>query len=391
MFVTNFLFVTDPSKTFFMIADSFKFWENSDHIMNEFSDVFLTYENTTVQTSGYRFFNLITLILSYFAQLFDHNNILVQKIFNVFLGAFSIPYIYMILRKFFDKKKSFHYSLIYSLLSYTAIYSVVLFRDCHVNLLFIIGSYLLVYHDKEKKVFLKLSIILILLLGFRLEFALFFSVYLIAYQYLRSKTNKSVLIVMFFVFPVILVFVSPIIVQSYEINTGTYTHQMLQEKSNDNSTGAKLSSLPPGIKNVLMAVNSQIAPAIPFWRGWAKSKNSTHKYNDIEGYHTPWRFMESVGAIFSLIVWFIIFYCWRLKLFYDIPIELKILFLIGVLLLFVGTTVVNPRRVYCIYSSVFVFAMYGYNRLSYQKRNVFLKKVLLGLTVIYACLYLFNY
>jgi hypothetical protein len=384
MFITNFLFVDDPNNSFFMIADSIKFWKNSDYIMNNPSDILSSFKKTEFLTKDYRLFNFITLMLSYFAQLFDQNNILVQKTFNVFIGAFSIPYVYMILRKFFDKKNSFHYAIIYSLFSYTCIYSVVLFRDCHIYLLYTISFYLLIYYNKEKKVFLKLLVILILLLGLRLEHGLFFIVFIIAYFYLKAKNNKSILILFFFLTPILLAVIAPIILNNYQTTTFIYSERSIEENKDTNSTGSKLLKLPPVIRHVLMAINSQVAPAMPFWRSWYKKEENTHKYNDVKGYHTPWRFMEGVGAVFTLCTWSFIFIGYRLRLYSNVPKELKILFAIALLLLLTATTVINPRRIYCVYPILFIFSIYSYSQLPKFK----IRKIKLKMFFVLAAVYL---
>src|SRR5690606_10818880 len=111
--------------------------------------------------------------------------ILLQKLQSIWLSAFSIPFIYLSLRKYFNKDQSFYYSCIFGFLSHVFIYSTVFNRDPHVYFLFTIGTYLIVHYETKKNVLIKLFVLFILITGFRLESGLFFCVYFIVYLYLK--------------------------------------------------------------------------------------------------------------------------------------------------------------------------------------------------------------
>lgn len=386
MYLTNYLFVLDPSSSFFMIPDSIQFWNNSDFRMDNLSNLMQVYEGTKDATIGYRFFNFITLFLSYFSQLFDENNILVQKLFNVFIGAFSVPYIYMMFRKFFNKKLSYKFAIIYLFVSYNTIYSVVLFRDCYVYLLYVIGSYLLLYYERQNYILFKFLLIFVLLLGFRIEHALFFLMFILVCLYLKSKKNKSIIIVFFILLPVALITLAPVLIDNMTESTNAYTRQALEKNENNNSMGAKLNKLPPGARHILLAINSQIAPVFPPWRAWFSKVNSTHAYENVQGYRTPWRFMEGFGAVFMVVCWIFILYSLSLGKYKKLPRDLKFLFLISVIFLLVASTVVNPRRVYCIYPIIYLVAMYGYVRIPYKKQRILNRRIVFGFFCLFTIL-----
>lgn len=385
MFITNYIYVRDPSNEFFMIVDSIKFWHFSNYPLHSLSDVKNRFMTDLPFTGNYVFFNGINLSLSYFAQLFDENNILVLKLQNVWLGAFSIPFIYLSLRKFFDKAKSYKYTLFFAVFSCVCIYSVVLFRDTHVYFLYTIATYLLIYYDSKKRVLLKFTIIFVLLLGFRVEHGLFFLTYFLAYFYLKAKKNKLLILPLLVLIPLCIAIMAPTIWGNYMETAESYQERIENVNRKEESTGAIASKLPPGIKQILMAVNGQIAPAVPFWRHWfpEKSNRTYRKLGFPSGYFTPWRFMESVAAVIWLYIWGIIIMGFYKRVYAKVPIEAKVVFGIAILLLLAASSSINSRRYYCVYPSIFIFSMLIYNFLSRRNRLATIRVTSLVIIMLY--------
>lgn len=385
MFATNYLFVENPENSFFIAVDSIKFWNNSNFKMEQISDILKTYSETSFATQNYRFFNFSNLLVSFFGQIFDQNNILIQKLPGVFLSALSIPFIYMIFVKYFNESKAYNYTFIFLIFSYALSYSAVYFRDSFIYFFYTVGIYLLIYYSKERFVFIKLILVLIILLGLRTEHGLFFSIFLLSFFYLKSKKNKIFVLVAIFILPILISLYLPVVLNSYKENVSVYADKVVEANSNTNSVGAQLLKLPSGIKQILMAVNGQLAPAIPFWRTWS-AKNISHVYSNVEGYYTPWRFMESVSAVFSLCVWIIIIIGYRFKKYKHTPRELILLFVIAVLLLLSASTVVNPRRVYGVYLIFYLLAVFAYEQFKRKDRVKINHLVFFSLSSIYICL-----
>ncbi len=384
MYITNYLYVEDPSREFFMMVDSMRFWNNSDYRMNSFQDFWSQYLRILPETIRYPLFSFINLLLSLFAQIIDQNNILVQKMQSVWLGSFSMPFIYLSFRKYFPQNKSLKYTIFFSIFSFVCIYSIVFNRDPHIYFLFTLGTYLLINYDRKKNVLLKLIVLLILIAGFRLEHGLFFVIYILSYFYFKSKKNKNILLMLVVFMPVSLIAISPILINKFQRNTEVYTERVENVDREEASAGAVFSRLPPGVKQVFMATNSQIAPAVPFWRGLFPDRQSKayQKYS-VAGYFTPWRFMESVAAVVWIYIWGFILYGFRKKMFKKVPLEIKFLFGISILLLLAASSIINVRRIYCVYPAMFILAMYFYTFISRRKR----KKIIQNTTFVLIALY----
>ncbi|RYJ45590.1 hypothetical protein [Flavobacterium beibuense] len=384
MYITNYIYVNNPSDEFFMMVDSMKFWDNSNFKMYTFQDLWDNFNAQGDITLRYRLFNFISIFLSFFAQIFDENNILVQKWQSVYAGALSIPFIYLILKCYVSRNKAYKYSLFFSVLSFVCVYSIVFNRDPHVYFLYVLGTYYVVYHDRSKYVFAKLVMIFIFLIGFRIEHALFFTLFIMSYFYLKAKKNKPTILISGVLMFFMLAFLSPILFSKYEENAGAYENQMERVDRKEVSVGASFSSLPVGLKQLAMAINGQIAPAVPFWRGWyienANLENLKHTY---PGYYTPWRFMENVAATVWLYVLAIVFAGFYFKLHKAIPSELLVLFGLAVLLLLLSSSSINTRRVYCVYPIIYIVSVLFYNVLPVDLRKKIVNRTTLSVIGLY--------
>lgn len=389
MMITNYIYVDDPNTEFFMMVDSMKFWSYSDQTMNSFDDVLSNQSIAYEETIRYTFFNFGNLLLSFFAQLIDENNILLQKIQSVWLGAFSLPFIYLSIKKYFNKNKAFKYTLIFGIFTHVCIYSVVFNRDPHVYFLYVLGFYLVVNYDTKRHVFLKLSAILILISGYRLEHGLFFVSFLLAYLYLRAGTNGNIKALVVVLIPIFGLILAPFMFGKLQDNTDAYTDQIERVDRTEVSTAATLTNLPPGIKQIAMGVNSQIAPAIPFWRTWfPRESDRSYQRLKVAGYFTPWRFMESIANIVWLYVWGFIVVGLVLKKQRLVPKELNYLLIVAILLILAASTSVNARRTYCVYPIVFLYSLWMYNLLPKGARAVVMNYTSL-LILILTCLFIY--
>ncbi|MVZ63645.1 hypothetical protein [Sphingobacterium humi] len=311
-----------------------------------------------------------------------------MKIQSVWIGSISIPYIYLSLRKFLLQSVAYKAALLFSLFSHVVIYSVVFNRDPHIYLVFVLASYLLVHFDTKKFVFIKLFGLMLLAMGFRLEHGLFFSVFIIGYFYLKATKNKSLLLVLFAVLPVFFAIFSPSFLDKYGDNSEAYQNQIDRVERTSFSAGAALSKLPPGLKQIAMGINSQIASAVPFWRGWKPEPNDPNfRRFPVPGYFTSWRFMEGVAGVFWFFVWGIVVAGFVRGVHKFVPQEIKIPFYIGVLLILVASSSINIRRIYCVYPAIYIYATYIYVLLPPFFRNQAIRYSAITLVAFY-CIYL---
>lgn len=381
MYFTNYIYVDNPSVDFFMMVDSMKFWDLSNHHYKDFNSLFRIYDELYFDTIRFRFFNLLSLMLGFFAQIFDENNILVQKYQSVFLSAITIPYIYLIFRKYFDQNKAFKYALLFGVFSYVTIYSIVFNRDPHIYFLYTIGFYLVSYSESKKHIWLKLILIVAILYGFRFENSLFFSLYVCVYFYLKSKKNKLLKLFIFGSLSIIIIFSAGFIIEKYQANSDAYQAQLDNVERKGHSFGANFAKLPPGVKQTLSAINGQLAPAVPFWRGWYLT-NKTLKY-DHPGYFTPWRFMESIAALCWLFVWGWIFSSIRRRKFKFLPLDLKLFLGIAIIFLLAASSSNNARRFYCVYPIIYVAGVFLYDKLSKKQKKASFRLTFLFIISLY--------
>lgn|GEM_PF-2089406 len=384
MNITNVLYVKNPSTDFFMMVDSMKFWKYTDYPLYSFSDIFKYFFADLNYTSRYALFSLINLFFSFFSQLIDENNILVQKLQSVWIGAFSIPFIYLTFREYFNQKKSFNYSLFFGVFSFVCIYSIVFNRDPHVYLMYVLGTYLVVTHKRNKNLYIKLGVLLILTAGFRLEHGLFFLMFIVGYVYIQSKRDKNKIVLLIMMIPIALLAMGPFLFSKYQDNTEMYQEQIDRVDRSEASAGAFFSKLPPGAKQIFMGINSQVAPAVPFWRTFSAKYNGAGALKHPQaGYFNGWRIMEGVAAVVWLyVIGFIIAGVYHKK-FKFVPIELRVILFIGVLLILAASSSINVRRIYCVYPALFITSMYFYNLLSKRQRKQVLNFTTVGLIVIY--------
>lgn len=388
MYITNYLFVENPYIDFFMMVDSKKFWGYSDYKLRSFSDVISAQQGDYVETIRYTLFNFGNLCVSFFAQIFDENNILIQKLQSVWLGAFSIPFVYLSFKKYFSANSSLAYAIIYAIFTHVCIYSVVFNRDPHVYLLYTIAIYIVVHHNTIRNGLGKMLILFVLICGFRLEHGLFFLTFVLLYSWIRSEGNGKVRILVVVMIPLAIAIMLPFLFGKYQDNTDSYGSLMERVERTEASAAVALSNLPPVIKEALMAVNSQLAPAVPFWRYWYPSLNQmSYSKHPVEGYFTAWRFPESIANILWVYIWGIIICGLFLKKYKSMPNSLNLLFIVAFLLLMAASTSVNARRTYCVYPIIFMYSIYIYHLLSPSSRRKVLQFTTIGLIGIYLLYY----
>lgn len=384
MYVTNYIYVEYPDRDVFVALDSINYWNLANVKITNWNE-FISACNTRYAGSFY-IFNVINIIIVYICNLVDHSTLLVLKLQCVWLGAFSIPFLYLILNKYLKKDRAFKFARLYSLLSLTPFFSILLLRDIHVYFFYVIGIYILSNWQSEKNGILKLCLIELLLLGLRLEHGLFFLLFIFSFVYLKIRKNIVLVIGGGLLGVVVVLVLSSSIINTYMTTTETY--EELRNSRTGESTSRMMDKLPVGIKQVALGVNSQVAPAVPFWRTWYIKLSTINNYMrfNLIGYYTPWRFMEGVGGIFNLFIWGFIIAGFRRK---DIrgyllkKKELLYLFVISLLLLLLATSDINVRRIFCVYPILYLIGMVFYDGLSSKVRRVVIRNSFLTVCILH--------
>lgn len=292
---------------------------------------------------------------------FDGNSVLIQSLHISFIGILSNIFVFKILRVYFSEKISLRYTLYFALLSPIFYYSPWLLRDVHIAFLYVIAIYLAL---RSISIWNTAWFFLVFLVTaqFRLEHALVLLLFPIAHLYHNKEINsfvKSIWPVIYFIgIGVILVLLNSkfdsivTALDSYE-KYDLYTHESVE---GDSGIGAKLYSLPFGIKQIALVVNSQLTPLPP----WASINFSQNIYILVCA-----SVLAMVAIYWSYVFLFVLFSFVTTKVLFQLPKSLFIFLGILILFLFLNASNINARRIMSVYPIIFIVFVFikegGYN------------------------------
>jgi hypothetical protein len=382
MLITNYILVKNPTSDFFYAIDSTKFWKNAKAADN-IDDIFNQFKRSATGWGGsqeYRLFNFMCLVLAYIASFIGENHIVIQKLQGVFLGALSIPYIFLILKKFTDSNYSYKCTLFFSVFSLVSTFAVVFSRDITVYFIYTLATYLFIFREKEIRNLIFLIILVPITYFIRFEHGIFLCSYVAAYLYMIRERNKKVIIPIIFLIPVAIYLAVPfasVVLSTYS----NYSDKTQEAAGETDSLAAAFGKLPFGIKQIFLGFLSQTAP-IPFWR------NLVYSGTDVSSVparsHTYLRFMESLSGTAWIYVWGIIIINTTKSIFWSISKELKLLLAISIVLILATTADIQVRRVFCVYPSIFIFSMVVFYQRTLSRRKVSLIRITSFIIILYS-------
>lgn len=386
MGITTYLLVDDPTTDFFYAHDSTKFWIRSEGIAS-LSELWATFNQNAVgleSVGGFRVFYFMTLVVSYLSSLIDENNIYVQKLAVVFIGALASPYIFMILKKYTDPYYAYLTTLVFIVFSHASTFSVEFLRDSYTYFFYVLGFYLVTVERQSNGILFKLLLISLLVFFIRPEHGVFFLFFVAAFVYLNKRTNKLAFAFAILMMPALLYLSSYLVSMSLETYS-TYDDVRQRVGESTDSLAARFANYPFGVKHLILAFLSQTT-GVPFWRYlfYDGSDIASVAYKS----HNGWRFMEAISGTLWIFVWGYIIYAVRRYRVYlkQLPREITVLCLVAFLLLLAGTADINVRRIFCVYPILYTVAVLIRYRLPKNARRLVIQNsflVIVGLYVIY--------
>jgi len=387
LILTNSILVKDPYIDFFYAIDSIKFWRNSD-VVGSFSSLVETFKTNQEIYGGsqeYRLFNLICLIIACFSGFFGENHVLIQKFQSVFLGALSMPFVYQILLRYTDDKRySFRATEIFVVFSFVSTFAVVFSRDIHVYFIYTLAFYLVACRLESPRALFYLILLIPITFFIRFEHGIFLTLFSIAFVYLSPKKHIRYYIPLIIALPIVLILGTRFLffaLDSYD----NYSQMRMDAAGDTDSLAVAFARFPPGIKQVLLAFIGQTAP-LPFWRNFGFSVSDPDSVA-AQSHHIL-RFMEGISGFLWPIVWGVIFFGIAKGYAIKISKELKVLFIVAVLLLLATTADIHVRRIFAVYPIIFVVASLFYYNFSYNLRFKAISQSLVFMILLYSAYFL---
>ncbi|WP_343539391.1 hypothetical protein [Sphingobacterium thalpophilum] len=387
LIVTNYVLVRDPNFDFFYAIDSIKFWRNSEYV-SSVTDLIDKYQSNISKYGGtyeYRLFNLLCLVIAYLSSFFGENSVLIQKFQCVFFGALSMPLIYGIILHYTKSiKYSFNATLIFAIFSFVSTFSIVFSRDIHVYFLYTLATYLVIYGIGRPRTLVYLLLLVPITFFIRFEHGIFIAVFAWAFMYLSPKRYLKYYMPFLVSIPILIVIGSRFLF--FALDTyDSYSQSRMDAAGETDSLAVMFSNFPIGIKQLLLAFISQTAP-LPFWRnlgfGEIDSKSVAAQTHHIL------RFMEGISGTVWIGVWGIIFYGAFKKYAYLITKEMRVLFLISLMLILATTADIHVRRVFAVYPIIFAVASIFYFSFSKEQRTAAISRSVLFIIILYTVYFL---
>jgi len=329
--------------------DEYKFWMMSEEVGNRSSLTEVFKESfSNWKYGGYPGYILYIGILSYYANiLFDGNHLFLQFMGTVFWGSMTSIVMYRLFLLYFNKPIAYKNVLFFSLFTVVFAYSFMLLRDTIIVFFYTLAFYIVLKKFSLKGLF-QLLFISFLVWQIRYQHGLFIGLYILYYLYLRFERDKIIIInIAIIVFSLSIIAFGAYLESSFESleRYDTIGQEYVMER--DDAMGKILYSFPSPLKEVGFFAASQ------FWhyRPWNKFLYSP---DNVYG-----RIINFLPVLFGFL-WFIIMMAqlkWILfqKKINRIPIEIKHLFILSLIFLFIvvqGAS--DTRRIMVVYPILFL-------------------------------------
>jgi len=382
MVIINIVYVNNPLTDFFVYSDQITFYtiseklSKSDSIKSIFINANKFYVGILESNKSVGAYSLFGLT-GYFSELFDGNNIILQKMNVVFFSSMIPLILYKILIKFFNSSKAFSLSLIYAFLSFNFFYSCLLLRDIHIAFFYIIGIDILLSKYSNKNL-IKLIILLFLSYTFRSLSGIFFLSFIVIYIIQNNSiTTKHLFSYIFLITLIVSIILYMNIGKIISISMSSIINLMeySSNRLDNDALRRTLDKLPVGVREISKAALSQLQP-FPFWGFLVKNGYPSNERN-------IFRLSEATAGIFWFYIWiFNLYGIFKQKIRKNIPRIIWYIFILGSVMILSNTVEMNIRRTMSMYAGIYLLSIFVITQISYKTRK---QLFILG-TIFYAFL-----
>lgn len=362
--------------------DEYKFYSLTE--ANQYQNISEIFQDTFIN-NVYLEYGLYVFYISSLASLahtyFDGNHLLLQFLGTTLFSILTAVIVFKIFWIYVSDRKAYIYSLVFMLFSVLSTYSYYLLRDSAIAFFFISGIYLTLAPPSKYKFSNLLLLVLInwLIWQLRFETGMVFSLLTLFYYFKAYGKNKIGALFGFVGAIGVIAFSITYFNKAFESLSKYSEFSEAQNAEKQDSLGAIIYQLPPGIKQIFTIINSQIQP-FPAWNGLELS----NLYFLVQG------LLEIVSTLF----WFIVFISlskWlaidRRKLNLKDP-NIKFLSLVCALFFIASTANMAQRRLMVFYP--FIFLIYILMR-TYSVSKVESRKTLIQSVFLYLLLVILYY
>lgn len=336
---------------------------------NIFSEVWSNFDFFDRNPLGYYTF---TSFFGYFAQALNANLYFSLQSSTLFVsGLISVLFYRLLVVNKLSPQISNKYAIITSVFSVFFFYSTLILRDMHIALFYICGVYITYLKFSGRNIII-LFVLAFMTSIFRIESGLFFLSFIPVYILLSFRSKRSITYTIIGS-TIVLVALGSFAIQNYsymvqvfEANREIYVDRVLE----GSGLIAFFQSLPPIISDILSIIYNGVQP-LPFWGKLTPAIDPTRP----EAYNIM-TFPLSFAAFFNwIVIFFIMFYLLvsnlRRKVNQIISLPLKYNITLGLLFLFIQSSVIAQRRLigyYLVFYALF-FMIYS-NTNHREKRQI---------------------
>ena len=337
---------------------------SNSSLLDVYKEIFSDYEILSQDIPGYW---LYTVPWAMLGQSVGADLYFTIQVSTLFLYPLVGIMVYKLFLRFNIYSKALKYTLVICLFSLLFYYSSIILRDYHLLLLYLIAIYISLSETQNyfQLFFLVLTIIVAIL--FRVESGLFLCLCIPVYLFGTKLKNKyQIVVVVFAGLFVVSYFFSYFsqIQDIYEVNNETY----LVEVEASSGIVNRLNSIPI-IGNFLAIFYNAFQP-FPFWnvlepainaKYGAESKNIMAFPRIYAAFFNVWTIVVIGGLIFNR----------KLSAFFksEFRFSIKTQIIIGILFLYMQSTVMTQRRLLGYYTLYYVLAFATYSQMGAKTRR----------------------
>jgi len=316
-------------------------------------------------------------VITYIANLYGENSVLVQKFGVSFVAALIPMAMYGISRLYFSSKVSFQITLLYGFFSFIPYFASTLLRDTHIALMFILSMYLILKKVSLLNILL-LSIFIFFSYTLREQTGVFMLGFVSIYFFVMIENTINSRAIKFSVYIMLLLILIAIVFSLDFLfdmlnQTSSSSAQRSQAGASAGSMGAKIAKLPFGLNILALFGFGQIQPFPPsfIFKGGHK------------GLLELTYLMAGILWIYGWV--FLLYGIFKVKILKTLDLKLLLLFVFSMLYITLISVIdFSQRKQMAVYPIVFLLMVMSYLKIETSKRTI----IWVGVTLFYITLVL---